>query len=101
MTEYPKGFICEPDSEEPGWLRWRIADPTQYYRSTGGQEIVAADRLSGILNSGLRGQFGSRTIQQAINSDRISMMQSLEKEAKARKRGAWGKPKPVPSTSNP
>lgn len=68
--------------EVDSYVKWRIADPTQYYRATGGQEIVALDRLSGILNSGLRGQFGSRTIQQAINSDRISMMQSLEKEAR-------------------
>lgn len=28
-------------------------------------------------------------------------LRALEKDAKARKRGAWGKPKPVPSTSNP
>ncbi len=68
--------------EVDSYIKWRIADPTQYYRSTGGQEIVAADRLSGILNSGLRGQFGSRTIQQAINTDRVAMMQALEKDAK-------------------
>ncbi len=67
--------------EVDSYVKWRIADPTQYYRATGGQEIVALDRLSGIINSGLRGQFGSRTIQQAINTDRIAMMQALEKDA--------------------
>lgn len=68
--------------EVDSYVKWRIADPTQYYRSTGGQEIVALDRLSGIINSGLRSQFGSRTIQQAINTDRIAMMQALETDAK-------------------
>lgn len=68
--------------EVDSYVKWRIADPQQYYRSTGGQELVAADRLSAIINSGLRGQFGSRTIQQAINTDRISMMQALETDAK-------------------
>ncbi len=70
--------------EVDSYVKWRIADPTQYYRSTGGQSLVAADRLSAIVNSGLRGQFGSRTIQQAINTDRVAMMQALETEAKAK-----------------
>ena len=68
--------------EVDSYVKWRIADPTQYYRATGGQSIVAADRLSAIVNSGLRSQFGSRTIQQAINTDRVAMMQALEKDAK-------------------
>lgn len=68
--------------EVDSYVKWRISDPTQYYRSTGGQEIVALDRLSGIINSGLRSQFGSRTIQQAINTDRVAMMQALETDAK-------------------
>lgn len=70
--------------EVDSYVKWRIADPVQYYRSTGGQPIVAVDRLSGIVNSGLRSQFGSRTIQQAINTDRVAMMQALETEAKER-----------------
>ncbi|MES2886245.1 MAG: protease modulator HflC [Pseudomonadota bacterium] len=68
--------------EVDSYVKWRIAGPTQYYRATGGQSIVAADRLSAIVNSGLRSQFGSRTIQQAINTDRVAMMQALEKDAK-------------------
>lgn len=69
--------------EVDSYVKWRIADPAQFYRATGGgQSVVAADRLSAIINSGLRSQFGSRTIQQAINTDRITMMQALEKEAK-------------------
>lgn len=63
------------------FVKWRIADTTAYYRSTGGQELVALDRLSAIVNRGLRDQFGSRTIQQAVSGERNVLMQDLEKNA--------------------
>jgi membrane protease subunit HflC len=63
------------------YVKWRIADAAIYYRATGGQEIVASDRLSSILNRGLRDQFGSRTIQQAVADDRDAMVQEVEKDA--------------------
>ena len=71
------------------YVKWRVADTQQYYRATGGQELVAADRLSAMVNRGLRDQFGSRTIQQAIASQRDAMMTALEKSAsdKARELG--------------
>lgn len=30
MSGQRSGFIAEPDEEYPGWLRWRVADPTLY-----------------------------------------------------------------------
>ena len=63
------------------YIKWRIADAATYYRATGGQEIVASDRLSSILNRGLRDQFGNRTIQQAVADDRDSMVEEVEKDA--------------------
>jgi len=67
--------------EVDSYVKWRIAESVQYYRATGGQELVAADRLSAIVNSGLREQFGSRTIQQAVNTDRVVMQRALETDA--------------------
>lgn len=63
------------------YIKWRIADPRQYYRATGGKEIVATERLSSIINRGLRDEFGARSIQQVVSSDREGMMQALEKSA--------------------
>ncbi|AXQ29681.1 protease modulator HflC [Solimonas sp. K1W22B-7] len=63
------------------YVKWRIADAAVYYRATGGQEIVASDRLSSILNRGLRDQFGNRTIQQAVADDRDAIVQEVEKDA--------------------
>lgn len=63
------------------FVKWRIADTTTYYRSTAGQELVAMDRLASTINRGLRDQFGSRTIQQAVSDERDAIMTELEKSA--------------------
>ena len=63
------------------FVKWRIADTTTYYRATGGQDIVAMDRLSAIINRGLRDQFGSRTVQQVVSGERDEILQSLQKNA--------------------
>ncbi len=62
------------------YVKWRIADAATYYRATGGQELVAMDRLSAIINRGLRDEFGSRTIQQVVSDDRDTMMQEVERK---------------------
>lgn len=59
------------------FVKWRIADTSTYYRATGGQELVAADRLSAIVNRGLRNEFGSRTIQQAVSGERDELMREV------------------------
>lgn len=61
------------------FVKWRIADAAVYYRATGGQELVALDRLSAIVNRGLRDEFGSRTIQQAVSDERDAIMEKLER----------------------
>jgi membrane protease subunit HflC len=66
------------------FVKWRIADTGTYYRATGGQELVAADRLSSILNRGLRDQFGSRTIQRAVSDERGEIVQQVEQDAAAK-----------------
>lgn len=63
------------------FVKWRILDTTTYYRSTGGQEIIAMDRLASIVNRGLRDEFGTRTIQQAVADERGEIMNNLELSA--------------------
>jgi len=60
------------------YIKWRIADTRTYYRSTGGDELVAADRLSAIVNRGLRNEFGSRTVQQVVSGERDEILDALE-----------------------
>ncbi len=59
------------------YVKWRIADAAAYYRATGGQLLVAADRLSAIVNRGMRDQFGSLTIQQAVSGERDQITKAV------------------------
>ncbi|MGQ0530222.1 MAG: protease modulator HflC [Panacagrimonas sp.] len=61
------------------FVKWRIVNTTNYYRATGGQELVAMDRLAAIVNPGLRAEFGSRTIQQVVSGERNEILDALEK----------------------
>lgn len=63
------------------FVKWRIVNTTNYYRATGGQELVAMDRLAAIVNPGLRAEFGSRTIQQVVSGERNEILDALEKRA--------------------
>jgi membrane protease subunit HflC len=60
------------------FVKWRIADTATYYRATGGDETVAMDRLAASVNRGLRDEFASRTIQQALSSARGETRKALE-----------------------
>ncbi|TDU24424.1 protease FtsH subunit HflC [Panacagrimonas perspica] len=66
------------------FVKWRIVDTTRYYRATGGQELVAMDRLAAIVNPGLRAQFGSRTIRQVVSGERNEILDAVQKIAKDR-----------------
>lgn len=66
------------------FVKWRIEDPAAYYLATGGQELVAMDRLASIVNRGLRDEFGRRTIQQAISGERGEIMESVRQSANER-----------------
>ncbi|MGQ0618468.1 MAG: protease modulator HflC [Panacagrimonas sp.] len=64
------------------FVKWRIVNTTNYYRATGGQELVAMDRLAAIVNPGLRAEFGSRTIRQVVSGERNEILDALEKTVK-------------------
>jgi len=64
------------------YVKWRIADTTSYYRATGGRELMAEDRLSAIINRGLRDEFGSRTVQQVVSGERDEILRELQESAK-------------------
>lgn len=57
--------------------KWRIVDVDTYYRATGGNEMVAQDRLASRVNDGLRNQFGARTLHEVVSGERDQLMQHL------------------------
>ena len=43
VSDEARGFTCEPDPENPGWLRWRLNDPTRYNEAVLGVMLVRAE----------------------------------------------------------
>ena len=60
------------------YVKWRIADVSQYYRSTGGSEQVAADRLAEIVKDGLNGTIARNTIQQVVAAERTELIGDVQ-----------------------
>ncbi len=64
------------------FVKWRIIDPAKYYVSIKeGGEAAAEDRLSKVVNAGLRAEFGKRTVHDVIAGERDAVMDSLRKKA--------------------
>ena len=56
------------------YVKWRIADVSQYYRSTGGSEEQAAARLAELVKDGLKGTIAKRNIQQVVAAERAELI---------------------------
>ena len=53
------------------FVKWRIIDPAKYYVSIKeGGEAAAENRLSNVVNAGLRAEFGKRTVHDVIAGER-------------------------------
>jgi len=65
------------------FVKWRIADVRQYYISVGGDELLARTRLSQTVNSGLREEFGRRTVHDVVSGSRDRIMADVQKKADA------------------
>jgi membrane protease subunit HflC len=59
------------------FLRYRISDPLQYYRTLR-DERIAADRLERLVNSSLRQVLGSVTASEIISGGRAHLMQQTK-----------------------
>lgn len=58
--------------------KWRIVDVDTYYKSTGGNEEVAHNRLASRVNDGLRNQFGERTLHEVVSGERDLLMAQIK-----------------------
>jgi membrane protease subunit HflC len=64
------------------FVKWRIVDPAKYYVSIKeGGESAAENRLSNVVNAGLRLEFGKRTVHDVIAGERGIVMDNLRKRA--------------------
>ncbi|HEY2591144.1 MAG TPA: SPFH domain-containing protein, partial [Steroidobacteraceae bacterium] len=47
-------------------IEWRVRSPTRYYEATGGDEASAGDRLSAIVEDGIKGVVAGRTLGEVV-----------------------------------
>lgn len=59
------------------FAKWRVADADQYYTATSGIKQVADERLARRLESGLRDQFGKRTLHEVVSGQRDELMANI------------------------
>jgi membrane protease subunit HflC len=63
------------------FVKWRIADLSQYFRATGGNSFKAETLLEQQLNTSLRAQFGKRLIAEVVSGGREDLMEILRQKA--------------------
>ncbi|PKO46913.1 MAG: protease modulator HflC [Betaproteobacteria bacterium HGW-Betaproteobacteria-22] len=87
--EQPAKFITSENKYMmvDSFVKWRILDPGKYYVSIKeGGEAAAEDRLSKVVNAGLRTEFGKRTVRDVIAGERGAVMDNLRASADAEAR---------------
>ncbi len=82
--EQPAKFITNENKYMmvDSFVKWRIVDPKKYYVSIKeGGEVAAEDRLSKVVNAGLRTEFGVRSVHDVIAGERGVIMDNLRIKA--------------------
>ena len=63
------------------FIKWKIKDVQQYYRATGGDELVAAQRLLETVKDGVRSEFAKRTVIEVVSEERRDIMGDMLERA--------------------
>ncbi len=59
------------------FLKWRISNVKSYYTATSGDEFRAGDIMASRVDTGLRNQFGQRTLNEVVSGEREELMVEL------------------------
>ncbi len=59
------------------YAKWRVKDAERFYTATSGMKQIADERLSRRLESGLRDQFGKRTLHEVVSGERDALMADI------------------------
>lgn len=65
------------------FIEWRISDVGDFYRTSGGDELVAAQRLLEIVKDGIRAEFAKRTVLEVVSAERRDLMDDMLAKARA------------------
>ena len=56
------------------FIKWRVKDVAKYFTTTGGDEERAKRLLSQRVDTGLRNEFGTRTVKEVVSGERDELM---------------------------
>lgn len=63
--------------EVDSYAKWRISNTAKFYTATGGDKNVAQNLLAQRINTGLRNQFGIRSVHEVVSGERDQLMTQL------------------------
>jgi membrane protease subunit HflC len=72
------------------YVKWRIVDNARYYRSTGGDQLQAEQRLTPIVKDALRFEFNARTLPDLISGGRKDITERVRSQTDASTRKNLG-----------
>jgi membrane protease subunit HflC len=55
------------------YIKWRVSDAARYFQATGAREEIAAERLSEIVEDGIKGVVAQRTLEQIVTAERAAV----------------------------
>lgn len=86
IDQKPERFLTQEKKDliVDSYVKWRIKDVIQYFKTTQGDELTAGRLLYENINNGLRNEFGKRTIQEVISGDRTQIMGVMTEQASER-----------------
>lgn len=86
IDQKPERFLTQEKKDliVDSYVKWRITDVVQYFKTTQGDELVAGRLLYENINNGLRNEFGKRTIQEVVSGDRTHIMELMTDQASGR-----------------
>ena len=78
-TPEPERFITAEKKNilVDAYVKWRIADPRLYFRSFGGDEKPARNRMSQIVKAALNDEITKRTVREVISGQRGKVMEAI------------------------
>lgn len=89
VRKYPRQILTQTNPQElfltfekknlfvDFFVKWRIIDVGAYYRSTRGDEALAAQRLIEIVKDGVRSEFAKRTVPQVVTAERRELLDNM------------------------
>jgi membrane protease subunit HflC len=55
------------------YIKWRVHDAARYFQATGAREEIAAERLSEIVQDGIKSVVAQRTLEQIVTAERAAV----------------------------